>query len=365
MATPLANTLSDELDRIAANYEAQFSGQSRATRNLDELDSIIDRTRELVARIDSIPEAARPRELQKLRETAATNLDLYKRERELIVQAKNAPAELEEFAPFAASANFVFARYVRHFAGQNRGTRDLGGLAEMISDLERVRNAMRPIVSKTKDGSFTRDLELVENNLKMYERERGEIQKAQKEGTSDDRAGLYAELANGQFRLYQAHFAGRSRATRRPTLLVRMIDQLKEIQKQMRALKSSGLKSESNDRNIGIVDGQIETFASELAEIRKVRKETKLDDLMGLLGGSANEEFAAYRENFEGKNRATRDLVELSDLCDRVGEIRRQMEELAKTGTNDVNDRNLEIVTAQLQSFEREWELVKQTQEKS
>jgi hypothetical protein len=364
MATPLVNTLSDELDRIAARYEAQFAGQSRATRNLDELDAIIDRTRELVARIDSIPEAAQPRELRKLRETASTNLDLYKRERELIVQAKNAPAELEEFSPWAVSANFVFARYVRHFAGQNRATRDLGLLDEMIADLERVRDGMHPIVQKTKDESLGRDLELVKRNIELYRRERTEIEKARREGTPEERASLFAELANGQFRIYQFNFAGRSRATRRPALLVRMIDQLKDIQKGMRALKASGLSSEPNDRNIGIVQGQLETFERELGEIRKVRKETKLEDLMGLLGGAANEEFAEYRKDFEGKNRTTRNLEKLSDICDRLGEIHRQMQELSRTGPNEMNDRNLEIVTAQLTSFEREWELIKQAKEK-
>ena len=32
-----------ELDKIAARYEAQFAGQSRATRNLDELDALRSR----------------------------------------------------------------------------------------------------------------------------------------------------------------------------------------------------------------------------------------------------------------------------------------------------------------------------------
>src|SRR5262249_17569166 len=274
MATPLVQALSEELDRIAANYEAQFAGQSRTTRNLDELDAISKQTRELLSRIESVPEAVRPPEMQRLAETVRNNLDLYKRERELIEQAKNAPPEMEEFAPLAASANFVFAQYARHFAGHPRASRDVALLDEMVADLERIAKAMKVTVLKTNNTSFRGDMELVENNREMYRRERGEIDKAQNEGTTEERASLLAELANGQFRSYQTHFAGRSRATRRPALLVRMVAQLKQIQDKMRKLKVGGLKSEPNDRNIGIVTEQIKMYENELDEIRKVRKST-------------------------------------------------------------------------------------------
>jgi hypothetical protein len=363
MATPLEKSLSEELERISANYEAQFAGQSRTTRNLDELDAIVQRTRELVSRIDSVPEAVRPPELQRLHETAQANLELYKRERELIVQARNAPPEMDDFAPLAAGANFVFALYARHFAGHPRASRDVGLLDEMTSELERIGKGMKAIVLQTTDPSFRKDLELVESSREMYKRERTEIEKAQADGTPEERASLLAELANGQFRNYQTHFAGRSRGTRRPALLVRMVAQLKQIQDRMRKLKVAGLKTEHNDRNIGIVTDQIAMFENELAEIRKVRKDTTLPDLMGLLGGAANESFAEYRKDFEGKDRKTRDMLVLSDICDRLGEIRRQMDELSRTGPNENNDRNLEIVNAQLQGFEREWEMVKKVQE--
>lgn len=363
MATPLAKSLSEELERISANYEAQFAGQSRASRNLDELDSIVQQTRELVNRIESVPEAVRPPELQRLHETARANVELYKRERELIVQAKNAPPEMEDFAPLAAGANFVFALYARHFAGHPRASRDLGLLDEMVGELERIAKGMKAIVLKTNDPSFRKDLELVETSRDMYKRERTEIEKAQVDGTPEERASLLAELANVQFRNYQTHFAGRSRPTRRPALLVRMVAQLKQVQDRMRKLKIAGLKSEHNDRNIGIVTEQITMFENELGEIRKVRKDTSLPDLMGLLGGAANDAFTEYRKDFEGKDRKTRDILALSDICDRLGEIRRQMDELARTGPNENNDRNLEIVNAQLQGFEREWEMVKKVQE--
>src|SRR6478609_4804131 len=45
MASNITETLGNEVDQIAASYEASFAGQSRATRNLDELDRLIARTK--------------------------------------------------------------------------------------------------------------------------------------------------------------------------------------------------------------------------------------------------------------------------------------------------------------------------------
>ena len=49
----------------------------------------------------------------------------------------------------------------------------------------------------------------------------------------------------------------------------------------------------------------------------------------------------------------------------RYGEIRRQMLDLSMAEDNEVNARNLEIVTEQLMMFEGEYEAVAQVQKKS
>src|SRR5512143_1047812 len=121
----------DELESIAARYEAQFAGMSRASRNLDEIDAIIAETKSVLKRIESIPEAVRPPDLTELASTARQNVTLYERERAMIVEAKRVGPEFERFAQLASTANAVFARYRRHFAGQSRATRDIGLIDEM------------------------------------------------------------------------------------------------------------------------------------------------------------------------------------------------------------------------------------------
>ena len=361
MATP-AEAFAQELDRVAARYEAQFAGHARASRNLDEIDALIRDTDSIVTRIKTIPAAAAPAGLAELLVTASANATLYKKERQLIVQAKNAPPEADSFAPLATGANLTFARYHRYFAGQSRATRNAGLLREFLTDLEAIGGEMDDVISRVNSSIFAEDRALVRSTIEMYTSELAAIEQAHRSGSNEERASGLAQRANEQFKAYQDHFAGKSRSTRRPAFLLRMIAELEAVQDDMRELKDAGLDDGNNTQNIGIVERQLAMFRAELAEVRKDRKTTKLTDLMGLLGTAANEVFAEYGEHFAGQDRKTRDRVRLSKLCDQLGEIRRQMLDLGRAESSDQNQKNLDIVTEQLSSYEREYELITTTQ---
>jgi hypothetical protein len=49
------------------------------------------------------------------------------------------------------------------------------------------------------------------------------------------------------------------------------------------------------------------------------------------------------------------DLSVLSLLCDKLGEIARQMADLNRTEPTEMNERNLSIVMEQLAAFEQEY----------
>lgn len=361
MTTP-EKKLSEELERIAARYESQFAGMPRSSRNVDELDTIVAETKSLLKRVESVPEAVRSAEMSSLAATARQNIALYERERTLIGEASRVGPEFERFATLASSANFVFARYRRHFAGQSRTTRDLGRLGEMVGELEGIEKGMADIVATSKQSELARDLNLVRRALKSYREEVGHVEKAREVGTPEEQASQLAQLANDQFRLYQDHFAGKSRATRRPALLTRILGQLDAIHASMRALQKGGLRSDSNDANIGIVERQRETYAKELDEVRAARKGIALSDLLAMLGGAANDVFEAFRNEFAGKDRKTRDAARLSSLCDELGDIREQMLALGRAEPSATNDTNIDIVTTQLTAFEAEHEQILQAQ---
>lgn len=360
MASPTIEALKKQVEDISSEYAGRFAGHSRVTRSVSELDAIIDRASNVVAALDKLPKSAIDAEVTALITTARENLDLYRAERGEIEKAKSEGPELEEFSRLGTQANFVFARYRRHFAGKARATRDLGLLAEMIDDLGKIQGRMKDVVAKSKLTGLKEDLELVSNNIKLYTSERGEIVDARGTGTPEEQADILAEVANGQFQIYTDHFANRSRLTRRPQLLQRMIDNLKQVKDRMLGLKKAGLKSEQNDKNVEIVDANLQMYINELAEVRKARAGVKLVDLMGNLGQAANDVMADYGKDFAGKDRKTRDLEMLSVLCDQLGEIARQMYELGRAEPNETNSNNLSIVMDNLAMFEGEYTNIEQ-----
>lgn len=362
MATTLFDRLRAEMDQISSAYDRDFAGQARSTRDIGAIDELIRRTTEVLRRIDEIPSAAQGPQLTELRGSVQGSLETYENEKKQILLAKEQGPEFREFGRYASLANFTFAKYGRHFAGHNRLTRDTGLLAEMREDLKQLKKRMQAVLSKKKNANFERDAQIVEQNIALYEKELGEIQKAQEALAAADRAGLMAELANAQFALYRVHFAGKSRLTRRPQLLQRMVDNLKRVKKTMDALIAANEGGEHTDKNVEIVTQNLNLYETELAEVRKARQGTKMPDLMGSLGGAANELFEAYRSNFAGKNRNEVDRQLLSDLCDQLHEILRQMTDLSRAEEVDSNERNIDIVMDQLAMFEQEWEAVTNAQ---
>ncbi|MBL8604749.1 MAG: hypothetical protein JNK72_22675 [Myxococcales bacterium] len=342
--------LQQQFNEISGSYDAQFAGQSRVTRSLEDLNSLLNRIRSLATELAKLPRG-------KDRDALATDVKdtvlMFENERKEIMKAKSQGDEFVEFDALRTEANLTFAVYHRHFAGKSRNTRDLGLLGEMIEDLERIEEEMVAL-GATVTGAQT-DIDVVRENLKMYRAERGEIVESVSMGTADEQASTLAEVANGQFKLYDTHFAGKSRSTRRPELIQRMIDSLVLVGDKMRALEGKGLNGDYNSKNIGIVEESLRTYRTELEEIRKSRQGVSFQDLQGQLGNEANAVFEEYRLNYAGKDRRTRDLDLLSNICDKLAEVGRQMALLGRAEPTDMNDRNLQIVTDQRVLFEREY----------
>src|SRR5678810_314982 len=137
-----ADKLQRDLDSISSEYEQHFAGQSRATRDLAHMDSLISRIQGVISQIDHVPASIRGPDLDKLLQSARESLQMYQTERGAITRAKDAGPQIEQFGELASTANFTFALYARHFAGQNRSTRDAGLLAEMVEELKQCEKRM-------------------------------------------------------------------------------------------------------------------------------------------------------------------------------------------------------------------------------
>ncbi len=362
MASPLVESIQKDLEAIDNLYAEHFAGQSRATRDLARIDELITKSKALLQRIQAIPAAAMGQDLQELRAQVDEQVKLYVAERDLIQRAKTPVPGADQFAPFATVANLTFAKYRRHFAGKNRSTRDLRLIEEMVDDLKKIEIGMKAIIGRTPNKTFSDDLDIVRQNLTMYEGEAKEVKRAHTMGTTEERAGGLAQRANDQFALYREHFAGKSRASRRPQLLARVIANLEEIDEQMRVVSKLEGVPDFNENNIKIVGENLNMYRLELIEVRNARETTKMEDLMGLLGDAANNAFADYREKFAGKSRASVNRDDLVVICDQLDEIHRQMRDLGRVNKNETNANNLTIVQEQLVTFNQEYDEISKAQ---
>lgn len=345
--------LKERADAIYASYAANFAGKPRATRDVALIETLISDLGAIVDEARTLMNGDRNPAMLSFIETASENLERYQNERTAIRDAQANPHTVAT-AGLANRANRTFDVYRRHFAGQDRGTRDRMLLHEMVGELEEIQRRMQNLVEQGADGA-RRDLETVTQQLGMYRDEVTNIARAQTVGTQEEVANRLAQLANAQFALYRNHFAGKSRVSRRPALLERIIANLEEYQAEMLELRDDGYASEMNRNNIRIVDQNLELYRKELTEIRNARTETAVSDLAGALGGAANDIFKTYGEQFAGKDRRTRDLDLLSVLCDQLREIALQMREIADEIDLETNNNNLHIVEERWSTYEDEY----------
>ena len=77
------------------------------------------------------------------------------------------------------AANDVFSQYREHFAGQDRRSRDISLLAKLIEELWYLMGEMDRIDQDDGDDTNARNLSIVTDQLRMYDREYGEIAKVQ------------------------------------------------------------------------------------------------------------------------------------------------------------------------------------------
>jgi hypothetical protein len=362
MSETTVESIANQLTEIQEAYQRDYAGKDRHLCDPGGLESFISTLKKITAELDSLGALTAGEGSASLRAQLDSQVQAFERERNLILSAKEMGEGFEKFAIEGAAANFVFERYNRNFAGQSRDTRDLGLIKELLEELRGIKKRMTAIGGKKLPQQMSNDIELVQQNIERYSAEEREIPKAQASGEPDQQADRLAFLANHQFSLYQTFFAGQSRLTRRPALLVRLTENLKRYRTAMFNLKSQGHKSESNDGNITVIDGRVKAYEAELGEIRKVRSGVKLADIMSNLGGAANDVFQKYRDEYAGKDRATVDLAQLGTMIDKLDEIRRQMEELGRVEKNDMNIQNAKVVREYQASWIQEYAAIRTAQ---
>ncbi|MDP2313940.1 MAG: hypothetical protein Q8P41_13620 [Pseudomonadota bacterium] len=337
-------------ETIHDRYRKSFVGRSRATRDLALLDSLITDTERLVA---SGVDAG-------LRTTVDERLALYRSERtEIAAIQAGGPAAIAAWR-LAEWSEVNFSRYLRHFAGKARPTRDLGLLTEMATE-EAAWIAAMPALDNSRLNARRDQMEA---NLRLFRTEIAAIGDARNAMAPAEHARVLATAANTQFGLYRTHFEGKPRNTRRPALLERIIDALETIRTSMVRVREQGVSTEVHAANITKVTERIAHHRGELVRIRQARAEARGSTLGAALGTEANKFFEAYRQEFSGKSRETRNLAALGEHCDALQEMARTMKVLDDERPAPETQKNIGIVLEHLKMSEREYVAIAEAQKK-
>lgn len=267
-----ASVLNDWAFLALRRYGRNFAGRSRATRDLALLDELIDEQRQMLRRFDALAVGHEAGWQSGVRALIESNLKLLEGERPAIVQAREARKGEERMSDLARRANEQFAAYRRHFANKPRRSRHVPLLRRILANLEVILAEMKAL----KASGFSSDvndanIEKVSSRVQHHTDELTRVQQAQAALNAGELSAALADAANGLFKEYREHFAGRSRTSVDPDKLHDICEQLQVVARQMEALHaSSGLPA--NEKNRDIVLDNTKRYEREFERILEAKR---------------------------------------------------------------------------------------------
>lgn len=224
-----------------------------------------------------------------------------------------------EAAPALTLVRQVSGVYTRHFAGESRATRDPEMLGELIARLEDARARLVTLQARS-PAAMAPHVQAVAQQLALYTFEQDQLRRVGDGQPPEVRASWLAARTNEAILLYRAHFEQRDRASRRVGLARRMVRTFERIELEMA----------TDDENRPLVERLLGHVRRELDAILLAHAAV---DRLDALGHAAQAEIDLYVTAFASRDRATWDLRQLADLCDRLVEIAWQLPDLPPSDT--------------------------------
>ncbi|MBM4344617.1 MAG: hypothetical protein FJ100_14730 [Deltaproteobacteria bacterium] len=164
-----ATALAGAANTLFAQYRSCFADQARVSRRpellariVEALTSIGDRMKAL--RAQGLHDAHNDGNI----EVVAQRLGFYQTELAAIRQERHKAALPALEAELGGAANRDIDNYARYFAGQDRATRDLSRLTEMIDRLDELERQMTRIDESSGSADNAGNLKIVRDTLRMW-----------------------------------------------------------------------------------------------------------------------------------------------------------------------------------------------------
>jgi len=345
-------SLKETSDKLENRWQREFAGRPRHTRDLAVLDKMIEKATATARKAKVLKGDA----ADQLKVSVASRLNLYLTERAAIAEAIFDRPEIAAVHDTGRAIDAVYAEWRRHFAGQNRGTRDVARLEDLVTRLTAYETEMNAIAESQPDLVKPEGVMDVGAQLQLFQEELVELKKAREGVAGKDRLVNAFSEAQQALDRYKAHFAGQPRATCDPTIMAAIIARLKGALTILDGANGTdAAEIEGFEANRTTVGQQLALYESELGLVKTARDTAPPRDAGGLLAQSANAIFETYQKNYAGQSRHTRDLRLLSDLCDRLADIGAQMKICADEVADQSLRKNEEIVGDRRRLYENEW----------
>lgn len=358
------DSIKAQSEKLHNRWNREFAGKPRHTRNLPDLEKILEKSATLVKKAKGIP----GEKGDALEKVVTERWQLYRTERDAIAEAQFERPEIAEIHGLGQAIDRALAVWRRHYAGRDRRTRDLPRLEELIAILSTAiprLEALQDHPEVNKDSLVS-----LRGQLEVLKDERAEIEKLRKNADAGTRATILVAEAQSALDQFRVHFARQSRACCSPERLKRLIATLERAAAELPGLAPTSPSDDSppagsppgtlspaaqHQKNLEVLGAHLGTWRQELPQIELARATIPPRDLTNQLGGIANQLFQTYQREFAGKPRGTRNLQLLSEINDRLAELLEMMLAHDAATAEPINRKNVPVVDERLRRYEAEW----------
>ncbi len=318
--------LMHRLDELHLRFQLHFVDHVRLTRDLRQLDALIAEAEDIARRAVQGAQERPQDDWPRVDLAIQRRMEVYTAARGAIAQA-HAVAGLRdrEASLLTGRGRLVLHRYVRHFAGQQRRTRDPGRLQEMIDDLLALWRHLEPLAKRLQVPSVAEEVSGVGRFIGFFLAERDELTAAWRSGSRMEQAEGLAEVVENLRADWQALVVATPRHLRRLGLLDRLIGTLDQALGMLMALRHANMPEiyEETVRQAAELLVQWQDERAATADLQALAPAPNLE-----LQAYGRELFRNWRQQIAG-DKAKRDRAWLATQCDRLEEIERILTERA------------------------------------
>ncbi len=175
-AQRLASLANQQFDR----YRLLYAGEPRMSRNPDSLASMLKALREIMGSMRALQTRGVTNDAHlKNMQIVSDRMESWEKELVTIRDVITRGDRTERIGRLGEAANKIFTEYRENFAGKDRKTRDLSKLSDLIEQLWPIQRSMDAIDADDGDDTNARNLSIVTDQLRVYDREYRNIEKAQ------------------------------------------------------------------------------------------------------------------------------------------------------------------------------------------